>query len=173
MPTTGHSICQGCGATIYPEHLDSGIARYEGGKLMCKHCVEEYEASRDRKHGKTGYQYAPIEFDEKAAAAEDDAHELNQSSGSTIAFATSRIGAAVAHDPSRFKRPTDPADRNATRCRIFHCKLNDGALDYMANVINEWLDAHPQISIKFANSCIGAFEGKSSVEQNLIVTVYY
>ena len=40
------STCQSCGASVYPEHLDSGIARYEDGKLLCAHCVKDFERER-------------------------------------------------------------------------------------------------------------------------------
>ena len=41
MPQESVSACQSCGASIYPEHLDSGIAGYAGGKLLCPHCYSE------------------------------------------------------------------------------------------------------------------------------------
>ncbi len=37
--------CQGCGATVYPEHLETGIAKRVDGKLLCSHCVKEEETS--------------------------------------------------------------------------------------------------------------------------------
>ncbi len=47
MSDKSMSKCHNCGASVYPEHVDTGIARYEGGKLLCVHCVEEYEATHD------------------------------------------------------------------------------------------------------------------------------
>ena len=42
----------------------------------------------------------------------------------------------------------------------FHAKLTDDALKYMDQVINEWLDAHPQYEVKFVNSSVGILTGK-------------
>lgn len=77
----------------------------------------------------------------------------------------------VAHDESRLTRAL-LEQGGATRCRVFHAKLNDGALSFMENQINEWTDAHPDIVIKFMSTAIGIFEGKHT-EPHLIVTVFY
>lgn len=173
MSLAGHSSCQNCGATVYPEHIDSGIARYEGGKLMCSHCVEEYERVHDRGTAKEGtYSYSPIAMDEEAAAPIKPKEEHRDSSGSTFAFQQGRLGAASEWNESKYTRPLDPKAVAATRCRTFHCKLNDAAAEFMNNAVNEWTDANPDITIKFATSSIGIFEGKSAA-QNLIVTVFY
>ena len=37
--------CKGCGATVYPEHLETGIAKRRDGKLFCSHCLKEEEAA--------------------------------------------------------------------------------------------------------------------------------
>ena len=60
----------------------------------------------------------------------------------------------------------------ATRCRTFHSKLTDGAINFLNHQINEWLDGNEDITVKFSNSTIGPFEGKH-VEMNLIVTLFY
>jgi len=61
---------------------------------------------------------------------------------------------------------------NATRARVFHCKLADAAMTYMCAQINEWADSRDDIQIKFATSCIGVVEGKHA-DAHLIVTVFY
>lgn len=33
--------CDQCGATVYPEHIESHQAERVGGKLLCPHCVAE------------------------------------------------------------------------------------------------------------------------------------
>ena len=33
--------CDGCGASIYEQHIKNGIAKKLDGKLLCAHCVEE------------------------------------------------------------------------------------------------------------------------------------
>jgi len=163
------SVCQECGATVYREHLDSGIARYEDGRLLCSHCVAELEAKHDSEGGANAFE--PIEFEDDAPASGTAVQEAM--SQSRIHAATKQtMGMAGAWDETKFRRPLHPDMGGATRCRVFHCKLSEGALDFMINQINEWLDSNEQIVVKFMTSVIGPFEGKHT-EQNLIVTVFY
>jgi len=160
------STCQGCGASVYKQHLDSGIARYEDGKLLCSHCVVEFERSHED-NDEAGFE--PIEFDDDERPSERNA-DLGTSKihGAT----TTTLGAVGAWDEARFKRKLNPESNDASRCRTFHCKLSGAAVDFMNGQVNDWLDQNPDITIKFANSCIGNFEGKHT-EPNLIVTIFY
>ncbi|MHC4064049.1 MAG: hypothetical protein ACYSUI_06050, partial [Planctomycetota bacterium] len=56
------SACQACGASIYPEHMDTGIAGYSGGRLMCPHCF----AADQKAHDSTG---APLSVAEEEQLA--------------------------------------------------------------------------------------------------------
>lgn len=169
------TTCQSCGASVYPEHLDSGIARYEGGKLLCTHCVAEFES--EQKAGGA----AKVEALEPIVLESDDM-SLSDSVGSgTTEMSSSRIHGmseatlghhAGADDSSRFQRPLDPKSPFATRCRTFHCKLSDGAIEFLNMQINEWLDREKNIVVKFARSDIGMFEGKHK-EPNMILTLFY
>ncbi len=162
------SACQECGASVYREHLDSGIARYEDGRLLCAHCVAEFEAKHDTNDADGGFE--PIVFED----------EVGGDAGASDALSHSRIHGATkaglstpgAWDDSKFQRPLSPKSAGASRCRVFHCKLSEGALEFMINQINDWLDANDQIVVKFMNSAIGPFEGKHT-EQNLMITVFY
>ena len=69
-------------------------------------------------------------------------------------------------------RPLHPEAQYASRCRTFHAKLNEGAIAYMNNQINEWCDANGEITIKFATSTIGVFEGKHA-DPHLILTIFF
>lgn len=156
------NICKECGATVYREHLDSGIARYEDGKLLCAHCVTELENSRDNNTAPEAYE--PIVFDDE---------EPDPMSQSRIHGATSHgMATAGSWDDTKFRRPLRPDKPGSTRCRVFHCKLSEGALDFMLAQINEWLDGNDQVVVKSMNSSIGPFEGKHT-EQHLIITVFY
>ncbi|MHC4093662.1 MAG: hypothetical protein ACYSVY_25895, partial [Planctomycetota bacterium] len=84
-------------------------------------------------------------------------------------FAT---GGDALRDEAKYTRRLNPTVQTATRCRTFHTKLNDSAVAFMNDQINTWVDTNPDISIKFATSAIGIFEGKHS-DPNLIVTVFY
>jgi hypothetical protein len=77
-----------------------------------------------------------------------------------------------AGDEGRFKRPLRPDGVGATRCRMFHCRISQGATDFMVNQINEWLEENKEVTLKFATTTIGMFEGKHT-EPNLITTVFY
>lgn len=163
------SVCQQCGASVYKQHIESGIARYEHGKLLCSHCVAEFEHEHD-KEGTVEEAYEPIEFDNdddrpNAPAADLASSRIHGASATTL-------GVAGAWDDTKFKRALLPNIAGATRCRTFHCKLSEAAVEFMNHQINEWLDHNEKIVIKFSNSSIGNFEGKHT-EPNLIVTVFY
>lgn len=157
--------CQSCGASIYRQHLDSGIARYEGGKLMCSHCVAEYEAKHEGEVESAGYE--PIELENQ-----DEELKVDLSSSRIHQKSVATLGKAGRWDETRFARSLDPRSIAATRCRTFHCKLSEAAIDFMSTQINEWLDGTPNITVKFATSTIGIFEGKHA-EPNLILTLFY
>ena len=84
-------------------------------------------------------------------------------------FATS-IG-NVAHQEN-FKRKTNVTGQGAVRIRTFHGRLSDEGLIYMDSKINEWLDAHPDIEVKFVTTTVGLYEAKIK-EQALIVNVWF
>ena len=156
--------CTSCGSSIYRQHLDSGIARYEHGKLMCAHCVAEFEASHA---GEKDAEFEPIELD---TGDEELKVDLSQSRIHSASSAT--LGRAGAWDDKKFKRPLDTRAISATRCRTFHAKLSEAALEFMNNQINEWIDSNESINVKFATSTIGTFEGKHA-EPNVILTLFY
>ncbi|MHC4697340.1 MAG: hypothetical protein ACYTFA_11405 [Planctomycetota bacterium] len=159
--------CSKCGASVYKEHIDQGLARYEGTQLLCPHCVVEVEKSGGGGGG--GGAFAPIEFDD---VDEKEESTIDMSESRVQTLSATGLGEAGGWDESRFQRPLDPKGSTATRCRTFHCKITEGAVTYFNNQINEWLDSHPDITVKFVNSNVGPFEGKHT-EPNLILTVFY
>ena len=163
------SVCEECGASVYQQHLASGIARYEGGRLLCAPCVTEYEKSHDAAAGGMTEDLAPIELE-----GDDDrlGSSLGMSSSRIHGVTEATLGKGSAKDESQFKRPLRPDLNGATRCRTFHCRLSEGAVEFMNSQVNEWLDSHENIAIKFATTTIGQFEGKHT-EPNLIITLFY
>lgn len=155
--------CQGCGAAIYPEHIRDGIAKKMNGKLLCAHCVREEEEAKA-----TADMMEPISFDT------DDSHgtKVDMTASQIMTSTEDSLGRGGGWDDSRFKRPLDPQSRNASRCRTFHSKITEGALDYMHQQINDWLDGNPEIAVKFATTTIGMFEAKHT-ELNIFITLYY
>ncbi len=59
-----------------------------------------------------------------------------------------------------WQRKPNPTGTGAVHVKTFHSKLTDDALRYMDEVINEWLEEHPEYEVKFVNSNIGVFTGK-------------
>ena len=96
----------------------------------------------------------------------------NETTPATPHQAENRTAFGGAHDDSRLARELTHG-RNASRCRIFHTRITEGALVYLNEQINEWCDQQPDIEIKFASSTVGAFEGKQHVEHHLILTLFY
>jgi hypothetical protein len=68
-------------------------------------------------------------------------------------------------------RTPNTTGSGAIHVRTFHAKLTDDALRYMDQMVNEWLDAHPQYEVKFVNSTVGTLSGKLK-EPNLICQVW-
>lgn len=80
-----------------------------------------------------------------------------------------RLGTAQAG--GQWKRACSNTGSGATHVKSFHCKLSGEALENMDRQINEWLDAHPELDVKFVSSSIGEWIGKIK-EDNLIVSVW-
>lgn len=159
------SVCSGCGASVYRQHIESGIARYQGGKLLCSHCAADFEDEDSEA-------FEPIELDDPDEGPSRSEKEETMSSSRIHSASAVTLGISGAWDDAKFRRPLQPTIAGATRCRTFHCKLGEGALDFMINQINEWLDSNDKIVIKFASTTIGPFEGKHT-EPNLIITAFY
>lgn len=70
-----------------------------------------------------------------------------------------------------FKRQLNNNGTGATRCRVFHSKIQENPLQHMETVINDWIDEEG-VEVKHATQCIGTMEGKRS-ESNLLVMVWY
>jgi hypothetical protein len=158
--------CEGCGASIYREHLDSGIAGYWQSKLLCAHCLEEHEKSSGAFDDNQAEDLETI-----ALADEEAVKEPKPAATQVRAKSETQLGMG-AFDESGLGRTLDPALPSATRCRTYHAKLNDGAIAYMNREINEWVDSNAKIRIKFATSTIGVYEGKRA-DPHLIVTLFY
>ena len=171
--------CEVCGASIYPEHIKKGVADFLAGKLLCPHCLQEKKLLatvnpaalyKDDTEDQTS--------DEPITLADEEEDDMLSGSSTQIqAFGDSRVSGATSFGaplPEReYRRPLLKNSPNATRCRIFHSKLNDQSFANMNETINEWVDANDDIQIKFVSSCVGTIEAKSSQDMHLIVTVFY
>lgn len=179
MPDEELKSCAACGASIYPEHITRHAAGVVNGKLLCLHCRREAEArltSPNAAHSPPGpstVHAAPTSSGDEPAillADADPAPSAEPKSqrvygGGGITFDRD------AHSDEKLKRPLLKG-ANATRCRTFHCKLNDPSIIHMNEQVNQWADSREDIEIKFAVCAVGVIEGKHA-DPHLIVTVFY
>ena len=154
-------ICAQCGASIYSEHIAQGLAKQVEGKFVCNYCLAEPVAA-------------------EALAGAGDAESLTlvdetpaeDGKEKSSAYGFSGTGVALNQVSMGYKRALNPSARVATRIRMFHARLSEGATRNMEDQVNGWLDANPDVTIKFAETTVGTWEGKHS-EPNLILTVFY
>jgi len=157
--------CDKCGAGIRREHLlDHTAARYKG-KLLCPQCVQEVKARimAARSAEQNDVPIALVEEEEKPRVVAGPSAQIHGFSGSEMAVRS------VEHT---YKRSLLKDTQSATRCRTFHCKLTDASFVNLNEQINEWVDEHEDVEIKFALSNIGVVEGKHA-DPHLIVTIFY
>lgn len=103
---------------------------------------------------------------------ETDGVTANIETPSKIHAFSSDSGISAKGKGHTYKRPLNVTGRGATRVRTFHAKLSDTAMSYLEGLINDWLDEHPDIEVKFSNTTVGVVEGKRA-EPHLIITVWY
>ena len=75
------------------------------------------------------------------------------------------------HEDS-WSRSPNVSGTGAIHVKSFHCKLNDEALVYIDQQVNEWLDAHPQYEVKLVTSTTGEWQGKLGKENHLVLQVW-
>jgi len=63
------------------------------------------------------------------------------------------------HEEMWSRTPNTPGT-GAIHVKTFHCKVTEDGMLYMDQMINEWLDHHPQYEVKFVQTSIGTFTGK-------------
>lgn len=152
--------CDECGAVIYPEHLQSAVAGYWQGKLLCRFCLSEHKSG-----GGPAVQETPVH------AEADDKPRIVAAPSDMIRF-SGGVSHAEAQREDRFRRPLLKGSAAATRCKSFHGKLTDAAIAYLNDQINDWVDAHDDVEIKFAQTTVGPVEGKHT-EPHLIITLFF
>jgi hypothetical protein len=79
---------------------------------------------------------------------------------------------ALSHVNESFKRAPNLNKTGAVRVRSFHGRLSEQGLEFMDHLINEWLDNHADVEIKFVTSTTGIFDGKMK-EPAVILNVWY
>lgn len=152
--------CAACGASIYREHIHRGLAGMWGGQMLCPACLklkrEPAPAAQSVSEALDSIPLAPVDGPASEAAVEP----------------------LLPPPPDKIAAESVPEEGLAglglggRRVRSFHAKLSEAALRHMDEQVNTWLNENPTISVKFANTTVGIFEGKHA-EPNLILTVFY
>jgi pterin-4a-carbinolamine dehydratase len=82
------------------------------------------------------------------------------------------ISAGPSHAAHSYTRSTHSNKTGAVRMRTFHCRLSEQGVEYLDQSINDWLEHHPDIEVKFTTSTVGLWDGKLK-EPTLILNVWY
>jgi hypothetical protein len=109
----------------------------------------------------------------------------NDTSGASVSHSPLDLGGGGKTETPKIERPTQPAGAAAkkpagkinsaeriTGIRTFFTKLHPGAIEFLDEVITNWLKDNPGISIKRINMITGEIQGKKT-EPNIIITVWY
>jgi hypothetical protein len=183
MNDTAKRTCQSCGAEITTEQISQRQAGLVQGVLLCPNCVaEKRRAAIQQAQKKAAATAPPASPAPRAAAAPVDEADIAISliDDDEMPTSESRVIRSFAkgstlggkHTDDKLKRPLGGPRDAATRIRTWHAKLTDAGLANMDELINEWLDSHPDIFIKTVTSSIGIFESKTK-EPHLFVCVFY
>lgn len=78
----------------------------------------------------------------------------------------------VARREHVWKRTPHISGHGAIRVKSFHGKYSDSGVEHLDDMINEWIDAHPEVEVKFVTSTVHVFEGKIR-EPALVMNVWY
>jgi len=107
----------------------------------------------------------------KPGALEPEPVQMAEAEGPLAATRKiSAFGKEKKHEESWGREPTVTGS-GATHVKTFHGKLTDDSLAYMDQQINEWLDAHPELEVKFVSSTVGILSGKLK-EPHLVCQVW-
>jgi hypothetical protein len=101
-----------------------------------------------------------VDEDEKPASTEPPKSKIH---------GISSVNALAQHT---YNRPTHSNKTGAVRMRTFHCRLSEQGIEYLDQIINDWLESHPDFEVKFVTSTIGMWDGKLK-EPTLILNVWY
>ncbi|MCK6456285.1 MAG: hypothetical protein L6Q92_07115 [Phycisphaerae bacterium] len=194
--------CEKCGATIPNDHIARKLAGLVSGKLLCAACVDalrkQVAASRSgliqtpnaapaSPSGDIGAKSIvgattttaasrdnheePIQLiSDSERSSGDDSSKLVVEGGNRIQTLGAR---GTFHTGQQYKRALAGTEFGASRVRTFHARISQGAMAHLDSIINEWLEANPDIYIKHATATVGLFEAKQHTEHHLIITLFF
>ena len=83
-----------------------------------------------------------------------------------------KFGPDLGHKQHTWKRKTHVTGTGACRVKSFHAKYSEQGIEHLDDMINEWIDDHPEVEVKFVTQTVHVFEGKIR-EPALILNVWY
>jgi pterin-4a-carbinolamine dehydratase len=111
----------------------------------------------------------PVAEEPLELVAEDKPTSTNPEPPKSKIHGISSVAALAQHS---YTRPTHSNKTGAVRMRTFHCRLSEQGVEYLDQIVNDWLEHHPDIEVKFVTSTIGLWDGKLK-EPTLILNVWY
>ena len=83
-----------------------------------------------------------------------------------------KFGPDVGHKKHEWKRKPHVSGTGACRTKSFHAKYSDQGLEHLDDAVNEWLDDHPEVEVKFVTTTVHVFEGKIR-EPAIVMNLWY
>src|SRR6185295_12959724 len=83
-----------------------------------------------------------------------------------------KFGGEAARKEHNWKRQTYRDGKGAVRMKTFHAKYSEQGMEHLDDMVNEWLDNHPDVEVKFVTSTVNVFEGKIR-EPALVLNMWY
>lgn len=124
-------------------------------------------------HAPSLHHHAPTPVEEEPIALVDDDVAPAASATEEFTKKIKALGEAGVHKKHHdWKRKVVTNGFGAIRVKSFHGKYSDSGLQYLDDAINEWLDANPEVEIKFVTPTVGVFEGKIR-EPALVLNLWY
>jgi hypothetical protein len=163
--------CDKCGVSIPDDDFRNQLAARYKGKTLCQKCTAEVKARILAAKQSEAPDAPPEDISDVPVVLMEDVLAAPDKDAPSQIHAFSSAGPSVQKE-KEYKRALLTDSRNATRCRTFHCKLTDASFDNLNEMINEWVDEHEDVQIKYALSDIGVVEGKHA-DPHLIVTLFY
>lgn len=109
-----------------------------------------------------------LEAEEEEALEEIELEEGDGSDGQPRAIRTFGDNIRTA---KTWKRQPNADGSGATHVRTFVSKMRLDAIEHLDEMINDWLDEHPELEVKFVTTSHGILTGKTK-EEAMFVSVW-
>jgi len=110
--------------------------------------------------------------DSIALVEEENVPVLEETPKAAVIPSKIKFGPTTAHKQHEWKRKPVVNGTGACRLKSFHAKYSDQGVEHLDDLVNEWLDEHPEIEVKFSTTTVHVFEGKIR-EPAIVMNVWY